>query len=199
MTRPVRNNTPGKDCAALLDLLQCVGRALQEGARQRAALRGLLNVHWQVLWFLRAANRYSNTLQVLARYLGQTKGSVSQSVQLLERRGYLTRTPDAQDRRVMRLELTAAGESLLGEVETDSAWDNATRTLPRGAAAEASVVLTALLRQWQQAGGGASFGVCRSCAHFQIEGPTRFRCGLTGERLDLADSGKICGEHRFGE
>lgn len=197
MTRPVRNNTPGKDSAALLDLLQCVGRALQEGARQRAALRGLLNVHWQVLWFLRAANRYSNTLQVLARYLGQTKGSVSQSVQLLERRGYLRRTPDEQDRRVMRLCLTAAGENLLGEIVTDSAWDNATRILPPGAASEASVVLTTLLRQWQRAGGGASFGVCHSCAHFQIEGPRRFRCGLTGERLDLADSEKICGEHRF--
>lgn len=196
---PPKYDRPADDYhATLLELLHCVARALREGARQRAVERGLLNVHWQVLWFLHAANRYSNTLQILAAYLGQAKGSVSQTVQLLERRGYVQRKPDSRDRRVTRLALTAEGMQLLAEIETDSAWDALTRTLPDAKVAEASAVLTALLRHWQQERGGATFGVCRSCSYFQVEAADRFRCGLTGESLNVFDSGQICGEHRIG-
>ncbi|NMF91594.1 MarR family winged helix-turn-helix transcriptional regulator [Aromatoleum petrolei] len=187
----------GPGSAALFDLLHCLARALQGEVRQRAVERGLLPVHGQVLGFLRAANRYSNTLQVLAEYLGQTKGTVSQTVQLLERKGLVRRDVDARDRRVTRLSLTDAGRRLIAEIETDGAWTAALGALDAGETADATRVLTNLLRQWQGARGGATFGVCRSCAHFRIEGAAAFRCGLTGEVLSEFDSGQICREHRL--
>lgn len=147
--------------------------------------------------FLRSANRYSNTVNVLATYLGETKGSVSQTVQLLERRGYVRRKPDSSDRRVTRLELTPAGKRLASEIEADSSWDEAIRRMPGESANTASAALITLLRHWQQEHDGATFGVCRSCAYFQTEGSEQFRCSLTQGPLNLFDSGQICSEHRF--
>ena len=196
MRRPAFDGTGDNCSATLLELLNCLSRALRDDARQRAVEHGLLRVHWEVLWFLRAANRYSNTLQILAAYLGQTKGSVSQSVQLLQRRGLLRREPDAKDRRVTRLALTDTGRRVLGTIETDSAWADAVQALPRAAVADANIALTMLLRHWQQGTGAATFGVCRSCACFQVEASGRFRCGVTGEPLNNFDSGQICHVHR---
>lgn len=181
----------------LFELLHCLARALQGEARQRAVDRGLLPVHGQVLAYLRAANRYSNTVQVLAEYLGQTKGTVSQTVQLLERKGLVRRDADAKDRRVTRLSLTAEGGRVLADIEADGAWLEALGALDEKEVGDATGVLTNLLRHWQGARGGASFGVCRSCVHFRVEGAGAFRCGLTGEALSEIDSGLICREHRL--
>lgn len=181
----------------LHELLLCLARALQSEARQQAVEHGLLPVHAQVLWFARAANRYSNTLQALADYLGQTKGTVSQTVQLLERRGLLQREADAQDRRVTRLRPTADGLALLDQIERDGTWRTALAALPAPEADCAARTLTELLRLWQTQRDGATFGVCRSCRHFQTEGERRFRCGLTGEALSERDSRLICREHRL--
>lgn len=197
MKRPIPGSNRNSD--TLLDLLNCLSRALRDELRQHAVEHGLLRVHWEVLWFLRAANRYSNTLQVLAAYLGQTKGSISQSVQLLETRGLLRREPDTKDRRVTRLTLTDEGRSVLTRIGTDKAWTDAVRALPHAAVADATEALTLLLRHWQQKTGGATFGVCRSCACFQVEAAGRFRCGVTGEPLDKFDSGQICHVHRLAE
>jgi DNA-binding MarR family transcriptional regulator len=185
--------------AALSDLLHCLARALQGEMRQRTVEQGLLPVHGQVLGFLRAANRYSNTLQVLAEYLGQTKGTVSQTVQWLERKGLVRREADARDRRVTRLSLTGEGRRVLAAIEADGAWSAALGALGGKEAAAATTVLTGLLRHWQAARGGATFGVCRSCAHFRVEGAATFRCGLTGDALSAFDSGQICREHRVPE
>lgn len=158
---------------------------------------GLLPVHGQVLWFLRAANRYSNTLQVLAEYLGQTKGTVSQTVQLLERKGLVSRAADANDRRVTRLGLTAEGERVLAQVGADSAWSEALQKLGQKDLADATRLLTLLLRNWQRERDGTTFGVCHTCAHFRTEAGDVFRCGLTGESLSDADRERICREHRL--
>jgi DNA-binding MarR family transcriptional regulator len=197
MKRTLSGGTRHNRPASLLDLLNCLSRALRDDVRRRAVEHGLLRVHWEMLWYLRAANRYSNTLQVLAAYLGQTKGSISQSVQLLERRGLLRRVADIKDRRVTRLMLTKEGRSVLRRIETDKAWADAVQALPRAAVAQATDALTMLLRHRQQETGAATFGVCRSCACFQVEAADRFRCGVTGEPLDTFDSGQICHVHRL--
>ena len=185
------------DAAVLLELLQCIARTLREGARLGAVERGLLHVHWQVLWYLRAANRYSNTVQTLAAYLGQTKGSVSQTVQLLERRRLLRRSKDKADLRVTRLVLTSKGKKLLGEIDASTTWPNAVKALTGPELAAANKALTALLRNWQTIDSGHTFGVCRSCAFFRIETAGKFRCGVTFEPLNAFDSGQICKLHRL--
>lgn len=75
----------------LHDLLICLSRALQNEQRQAAVDAGLLPVQWAILGYVRDANRYSNTPQALAEYLALTKGTVSQSLKLLEARGWINR------------------------------------------------------------------------------------------------------------
>lgn len=181
--------------AALLDLLQCLTRALRDEARHGAIEHGLLLVHWQVLWFLRAANRYSNTVQTLVAYLGQTKGSVSKSVQLLETRGFLLRRQDMKDKRVMRLELTNMGKDILGSIDAGGNWQHVANHLSQAQVVNAIELLTALLGNWQRVSAGSSFGVCRTCSLFQIETDNQFRCGMTLEPLSSFDSGQICQAH----
>ena len=174
-------------------LLLSLARAIQSEQRRAAIAAGLLPVQWSILAYLREANRYSNTPQALAEYLALTKGTVSQSLKLLEERGWVVRAHDTGDRRVLRLALTEAGRQRLGGV-ADAGWRGAVEALPAGEREAAEAALAHLLAGWQQARGGRTFGVCRSCVHFR-PGAVEHHCGLTGEVLSEEDSGRICREH----
>lgn len=179
----------------LLDLLASLGRAMQGDLRLRAGSAQLQPVHLQSLLYLRQANRYSNTPQALTEYLGLTKGTVSQSLLWLYRRGLVERQPDVRDGRVVRLALSAEALALLEEKVTDRAWERAAGELSRADAQELLGLLTRLLRELQAQRGGRSFGVCETCAHLRRETARRLRCGLTGDELSREDSKRICREH----
>lgn len=177
----------------LHSLLACLARVLQTEQRRQAVAAGLPAVQWTILHYLRQANRYSNTPQALGEYLGLTKGTVSQSLTRLEARGWVKRLADTRDGRVVRLALTRGGLRQLDD-GIDAEWRAAIDRLPAAGRHAAEAALTQLLTGWQQARGGRSFGVCRSCRHFR-EGSGEHRCGLTGEPLSEEDSTRICREH----
>jgi DNA-binding MarR family transcriptional regulator len=183
----------------LLDLVESLGRLAAGERRRRAVAAGLQPVHVQALEYLRRCNRYSNTPQALADYLGLTKGTVSQSLQLLERKGLIARQPDEADRRVLRLVLTADGETLVGSGGEPAEWSSALAGLSAEAAGTAAATLARLLATMQRRRDGLSFGACHSCRHFRQEETTAYRCGLTGEPLDTDDSRRICREHAWPE
>ena len=123
-----------------------------------------------------------------------TKGTSSQTLLLLERKGLLERRRDERDGRVVRLALTDEGHEVV----------RATSTLAAGAAVEGvgdpealSATLTELLATAQRANGLRSFGVCQSCDFFRLEAPG-YRCGLTGEPLSAIERTLICREHQIG-
>jgi len=181
---------------ALLELVECLGRLIRGDLRARGTTSGLQPVHLQALMYLREANRYSNTPQALTEYLGSTKGTVSQSLLVLYRRGLLERFADERDRRVVRLRLSRRGEQLLAKDGLEGAWEMATEGLLEAEVAAARRVLQAALLRLQRAGGSRSFGVCHTCSQFKRE-PAGFRCGLTGEPLTEEDSRRICREHAW--
>lgn len=183
----------------LLDLVESLGRLAAGERRRRAVAAGLQPVHVQALEYLRRCNRYSNTPQALADYLGLTKGTVSQSLQLLERKGLIARLPDDTDRRVLRLALTGAGEAMIGDAGAPAEWPAALAALPAEEAASAAATLARLLETMQRRRGGQSFGTCYSCRHFRHEGAETYRCGLTGEPLNADESRRICREHAWPE
>ncbi|ETK34343.1 MarR family winged helix-turn-helix transcriptional regulator [Microbispora sp. ATCC PTA-5024] len=94
---------------------------------------GLTPQQAQLLCFARHRQPSSGELAAL---LHCDKTNVTGLVDRLERRGLLTRRPDAEDRRVTRVHLTAEGEALSGEfqqvIETTlntgfSSWPGAER------------------------------------------------------------------------
>jgi DNA-binding MarR family transcriptional regulator len=186
-----------KHSVELLELVWCLGRLLSGELRSRGNATQLQPVHLQALLYLAQANRYSNTPQALTEYLGLTKGTVSQSLLLLYRRGLIERFTDAKDRRVVRLKLAERGEELLRQLSSEAQWDQALAPLAEETVTVAVDVLRSVLLNLQRIRGGRSFGVCRTCRHFRQETEGRFRCGLTGEPLSLADSSRICREHEW--
>src|SRR5581483_1540762 len=86
---------------ALVELIERLGRI--------AHLRGFhLNLNpaqWGALRFLARANPSARTTTVFARANGTTQGTATQTISALVRKGLVSRSPDPEDRRIMRLDL----------------------------------------------------------------------------------------------
>lgn len=172
-------------------LLERLAALIQQSVREEALRHGLQPVHLQILSFLARANRYSTLPIAIAEYLGITRGTVSQSLALLERKGLIAKAPDDQDARRVQLRLTPAGEALLAEGWSERLEAALVAMGVDRAALESE--LRALLVGLQRNNGQRPFGICRRCAHFLKE-TGGARCGLTGEPLAEAQTEKLCRE-----
>lgn len=158
--------------------------------RQAANSEGIQPVHVEILQYLSICNRYSNTAQALSEYLGQTKGSMSQSLRLLEKEGYVERRRCPDDKRVTRLYLTAKAQASVQRTEKF--------LMPNlGEARAAKDAMKSLLMEWQLKNQHTGFGQCQSCRHNRSLGEGKFQCGLTGEPLTKVEVKQLCREHEF--
>ncbi len=170
-------------------LFERLAALIHQSVRDDAARHGLLPIHLQVLAYLAQANRYSDLPIAVAEYFGITRGTVSQTLSVLERKGLVARQPDEQHGKRVHLALTAAGRAVLAH-----SWARRLdAALAQGGPDSAEGTLKALLGALQRQNGHRAFGVCRQCAHFLDDGG-RHRCGLTGEALSAPQTGKICRE-----
>ena len=74
---------------------------------------GLNPAQWAALRYFDEATIERRTVTGFAQFQGTTKGTASQTVAALVRKGYLRRVGDKQDRRVHRLVLTDDSQALL--------------------------------------------------------------------------------------
>lgn len=183
----------------LAQLLERLGHMMRAEMRQAGTSGGLQPVHFQSLLYLAQANRYSNTPQALTEYLGLTKGTVSQTLIVLERKGLVERTEDTRDRRVVRLNLTAEGMALLEQADLLGDWPMALRNIAPQRLKAATTVMQEVLRGLQVRRGERSFGLCRGCTYLSQTGPRSYRCGLTEEKLSGPETRRICREHVPGK
>jgi MarR family transcriptional regulator, negative regulator of the multidrug operon emrRAB len=179
-----------KSPVALLELVERLGNLLRAQVRQATADADLQPV--QVLQFLARANRYSNTPQAIGDYLGLTKGTVSQTLLLLDRRGLIERYQDDIDRRVVRLRLSAAGEKLMYETQPYLAWSNATRNISPNRIRNAVSALRETLSQLHEDVGRRPFGNCTTCTNCRKLSQRVYQCTLMGDRLATPDLKRIC-------
>ena len=171
------------------ELIDRVGRI----TRGLQFVNGLSPAQWEALRFIARANRYSNTPTALAKFLGSTKGTISQTLISLEKKGYLQRLRDTRDRRGVRLELTPAGWRLLDQ-DPLLEIDKTVACLP---AYEKEILIDGLnrmLRDVQRKIGGNEFGVCDDCSLFSAENAPGGNsvCGLTSEPMTHEESERIC-------
>lgn len=179
----------------MFEQVERLGSVLRAEMRRMGAPYKLQPVQLQALMYLKHANRYSNTPQSLAEYLGLTKGTVSQTLLLLHRRGLIKRFVDETDKRVVRLGLSWKGERMLQQLRLAPGWLAANSNINPARLEVAVMVLRETLYNLQADSEGKTFGVCRSCSHFQVEGQRIYRCGLSGERLSVGETRRICREH----
>jgi DNA-binding MarR family transcriptional regulator len=147
-----------------------------------------------MLYYLSRCNRYSNTPSGVTDYLQLTKGTVSQSLKILEIKGLLEKREDPHDKRQIHLSLTADGHALVEQLPPDLVFA-VSEALGETAAAETVAMLQRLLVTAQGLNGMKGFGVCRTCSYHQTLDQQYFRCALTGETLAEREADLICREH----
>ena len=179
----------------LLQLIDQLANLLRAEERKDGAAEGLMPVHIQVLDYLARCNRFSNTPHAISYYLGASKGTTSQSIQLLYKKGYLSKRADSEDKRITRLFLSEQGRVFIKDHPLLKVWNRVCNNQPDAQLLQFQQTLIALMRGLQHANGNRSFGICRSCRHFKKH-PQSFYCGLTHKLLGDADSTKICLEHQ---
>jgi DNA-binding MarR family transcriptional regulator len=175
------------------ELIERLSRLLR--AQSHAA--GLNPVQWEALRYLARCNRFSNTAGALARYLHTTKGTVSQTLNALERKRLIARKADPVSGRIIRLTLTRVGRALMARDPMLQLASAAEKLAPAQRAAVTDG-LAALLAYLQRANGLRPFGVCRTCRHFRADasagGP--HWCALLDHPLNESDAGAICVDHQ---
>ncbi len=166
--------------------------------RAREHEDGLTPAQREALRYLARANRFSNTPGALTRYLGATKGTISQTVMALERKGLIAKA--ARDaKKSVRLTLTDKGRGTLAsdpwvqlEAAVEELGGKTRRRMQRG--------VEELLAREVTRGGLASFGICASCRFFREKGRDGdakgpHLCMLFDDALSNEETGHICIEH----
>lgn len=183
------------DGAAIVTPFERLARLM----RAREHDGGLNPAQWEALRYLARANRFSNSPGALTRYLGATKGTISQTLMALERKGFIAKAARAGEGRSVSLTLTEKG---LGALKADpwqalaAAIDDlggkTRRRLGKG--------LRELLLAEVKGGALPSFGTCHSCRFFREKGRDReaagpHLCMLYEQPLTLQDAERICVAH----
>ena len=76
----------------VFDLIERMAALLRSEERKKCTSLGLQTVHLQALNYVSLCNKYSDTPAALTNYLGMTRGTVSQTLSLLEKKGFLKKT-----------------------------------------------------------------------------------------------------------
>ena len=175
--------------------LERLARLMRAGEHEE----GLNPAQWEALRYLSRANRFSNSPGALTSYLGATKGTISQTLKALERKGFVSKTTREGEKRSVVLVLTPKGQDTLARDPwarlTQAAGelsDKSRRRLAKG--------LRALLQKELARGGHHSFGLCATCRFFRENGLDAdargpHQCMLLDEPLSQPDSRRICVEH----
>lgn len=172
-------------------LLERLARLVQNDAHSS----GLKPTQWEALRYLARANRFSRSPGALTAYLGMTKGTVSQTLQALERKGLIEKHAAAIDRRSVKINLTKAGETLLADDPLGD-LEASINALTKNEQKLFGAMLEGLMKNMLHRRGGKAFGACKTCRHFRGDKNqgAPFFCSLLSEPLSKSDSEMICAE-----
>ena len=174
-----------------IDLRPLLDR-LSRLAAADAWLGDLTPTQMAVLEYLGRANRFSRAPSQVADFLGATRGTVSQTLKTLERKGLVQEQKSSEDKRRISYEITESGQAAIaGDSQIDAALAQLTAT--ERAPLEAG--LRALLRQMIAQRGGRPFGLCRTCRYHDATSKGRAQCRLLDVALTAKEAGQICHEH----
>ena len=178
----------------VFDLIEYMAALIRSEERKRCTELKLQLVHFQVLEYLSLCNKYSDTPAAITNYLGMTRGTVSQTLILLEKRELIEKKQDQSDKRVFHVQLLKKGFNILNKAKPTDLFKKAAKILKNSSISGGEEIFIEALIALQKANNSHSFGICSSCKNFTRQS-TGFFCELTQEKLSKSDSEKICQEH----
>ncbi len=165
-------------------LIERIGRFAR--AREAATLAP---AQWEALRFIARANTFSRQPTAVAAWLATTKGTASQTLMALERKGLIRKARHPSDGRATRLEATPEGLALLQDDPMRGLVEAIARLPPLYAAA-LSQSLAHIAGDLAPEGARTVFGGCEGCRHLEARGQTKrcrnFGADLSGEETTLA-------------
>lgn len=153
------------ETAEILAPLERLARLMRAGEHEG----GLNPAQWEALRYLSRANRFSNSPIALTRFLGSTKGTVSQTIKALERKGYIAKGPRENEGRSINLSLTPKGNEALKIdplAEFSRSLDDLSGKNRRRLAKGLGELLETELKRREQ----PTFGTCPTCRYFREKG-----------------------------
>ena len=179
----------------VFDLIEYMAALIRSEERKRCTELKLQLVHFQVLEYLSLCNKYSDTPAAITNYLGMTRGTVSQTLILLEKKELIEKRQDKSDKRVLHIQLLKKGFNTLNKAKPTDLFKKAAIILEKNSSIKGGEeIFIEALTALQKANNSHSFGICGSCKNFTRKS-TGFFCELTQENLSKSDSEKICQEH----
>ncbi|QLE84169.1 winged helix-turn-helix transcriptional regulator [Shewanella sp. Scap07] len=175
-------------------LIERLGEITRANLRKVATKCGLQPVQVEVLHYLVSCNQFSNTLMSVVDYLGQTKGTVSQTIKSLEAKGFIEKIPDKHDKRTVRLWVTQKGKKLIEQELPGMPFTEALESLDTESQSSLTKSLSALNSALLKTNNMDTFGVCRTCIHNEKHANGYF-CRLLNIDLTEDETDKICKEH----
>ncbi|MEE9337352.1 MAG: MarR family transcriptional regulator [Methylococcaceae bacterium] len=180
----------------IFDLIELMAILIRSEERKKCTELKLQMVHFQVLEYLSLCNKYSDTAAAITNYLGMTRGTVSQTLILLEKRKFIKKNQDLTDKRVFHIQLLKKGFNILNRAKPTDLFKKASIILKKNSSTmpDGKDFFIEALTALQKANNSYSFGICITCKNFMTNS-TGFFCQLTQENLSISDSEKICQEH----
>lgn len=143
------------------------------------------------LSYLARANRFSRAPSNVADYLCTTRGTASQTLKALERKGFVRQARSPADKRSISCDVTKKGRAALG---APSNFGAALSALLAPEAEALAQTLEATVRRVLERQGFRTFGVCRTCRHHRRTGDA-LACALLDLPLTEAAANELCHEH----
>lgn len=163
--------------------------------RKALADFGLQPVQLDALQYLSMANKHSDNAISVSEYLEHTKGTISQSLKVLERKALIHKIANTDDKRVLHIKVTTIGKHILNQLTENSKLQTALADLSQTNAKALTKGLDVIYHQIHDNETSKSFGQCFTCQHFQKSGKVLY-CQHFNEDITEEDSLLICREHQ---
>ncbi|MEM7654207.1 MAG: winged helix DNA-binding protein [Pseudomonadota bacterium] len=145
------------------------------------------------LAFLAHANEFSRAPSSVAEYLCTTRGTASQTLKALERKGFIEQVRSTEDKRSVRYDVTDRGTAILADAKSR---DIVSHALSQKEIEALEQALETTTRSLLKRRGHKSFGVCNTCAYNGARDRKPY-CTLLHISLTAQETGQLCHEHEF--
>lgn len=146
---------------------------------------------WTALYYLARANRFSRSPSQVADFMSATRGTVSQTLKALARKGLIEEVRSESDKRSISYSVTGEGDELL---RTKQGIDNALARIDDGQKEALLSGLEALVHNLLIERDMRAFGICKACRHHRYDENGHF-CTLLNEQLRSEEADQICHEY----
>lgn len=154
-------------------------------------------LQWIALNYFALANPASRTVSGFAAYNATSKGTASQVVNGLQRRGLVSKGRSSADGRSTRITVTEAGERALRN-HPENRLNEAIGHLSAEDQTALQRIVSGLLTELEIDNPSLTVGTCHDCNCLQDSdrGQGTFYCARRSQDLSEDDLGKICVQHQ---